>query len=41
MLPASLIGGFSGVALARRLPATLLRVVVVLIGVAVGVHLLV
>ena len=41
MLPASLIGGFTGVALARRLPATALRVVVVLVGVAVAIRLLV
>ena len=41
MLPASLIGGFTGVALARRLPSTALRVVVVLIGVAVAIRLLV
>lgn len=41
MLPAALIGGFSGVALARRLPATALRVVVVLVGVAVSIRLLV
>ena len=41
MLPAALIGGFIGVALARRLPATVLRTVVVLIGVAVSIRLLV
>ena len=41
MLPAALVGGFSGVALARRMPATALRVVVVLIGVAVSIRLLV
>lgn len=41
MLPAALIGGFSGVALARRLPAAALRVVVVLVGVAVSIRLLV
>lgn len=41
MLPAALIGGFSGVALARRLPATALRVVVVLTGLAVSIRLLV
>ena len=41
MFPASLIGGFTGVALARRLPATALRIVVVLIGAAVGIRLLV
>lgn len=40
MLPAALVGGFAGVALARRLPATALRVVVVLIGVAVSIRLL-
>ena len=41
MLPAALAGGFTGVALARRLPATALRAVVVLIGVAVSIRLLV
>ena len=41
MLPAALAGGFTGVALARSLPATALRVVVVLIGVAVSIRLLV
>ena len=41
MLPAALIGGFSGVALTRRVPATVLRAVVVLIGVAVSIRLLV
>lgn len=41
MLPAALIGGFSGVAVARRLPATALRIVVVLIGLAVSIRLLV
>ena len=41
MLPASLAGGFIGVALARRLPSTALRTVVVLYGIAVSVRLLV
>ena len=41
MLPAALAGGFAGVALARRMPATLLRIIVVLVGVAVAIRLLV
>lgn len=41
MLPASLVGGVLGVALARRLPSTGLRVAVVLIGVAAAIRLLV
>lgn len=41
MLPASLVGGIGGVALARRLPSTALRFVVVLIGVAAAIRLLV
>ncbi|MBV8527530.1 MAG: sulfite exporter TauE/SafE family protein [Candidatus Dormibacteraeota bacterium] len=41
MLPAALVGGFLGVALARRLPAAALRAVVVLVGIAVSIRLLV
>jgi uncharacterized membrane protein YfcA len=40
MAPASLAGGFAGVALARRLNATVLRAVIVAFGVAVAVRLL-
>lgn len=40
MLPASAAGGFAGVALARRLSPTVLRAVVVALGVAFAVHLL-
>jgi uncharacterized protein len=39
--PASLVGGYSGARLARRLPASVLRVVIVTIGFAVGLVLLV
>jgi uncharacterized membrane protein YfcA len=41
MLPASLLGGFAGVALARRLSPGALRVAVVVIGVAAAIRLLV
>jgi len=41
MLPASLMGGFAGVAVARRLPAAALRALVIAFGVAVSVRLLV
>jgi uncharacterized protein len=41
MLPAALLGGFAGVAVARRLSAAVLRTVVVVFGVAVAVRLLV
>lgn len=41
MLPAALVGGFTGVALARRVPAPLLRAIVILVGVAVAIRLLV
>jgi uncharacterized membrane protein YfcA len=40
MLPASAIGGFAGVMVARRLSPTVLRTVVVALGVAFAVHLL-
>jgi uncharacterized protein len=40
MLPASAAGGFGGVALARRLHPTLLRTLVVALGVAFALHLL-
>ncbi len=40
MMPASVAGGFAGVALARRLSATVLRAVVIAFGVAFAVHLL-
>jgi uncharacterized protein len=40
MLPASAAGGFAGVGLARRLSPTVLRAVVVALGVAFAVHLL-
>ncbi|HEX4754307.1 MAG TPA: sulfite exporter TauE/SafE family protein [Candidatus Dormibacteraeota bacterium] len=40
MLPASAVGGFVGVMVARRLSATVLRAVVVAFGVAFAVHLL-
>lgn len=41
MVPASLVGGFAGAAVARRLPAVALRTAVVLLGTAVAVRLLV
>jgi uncharacterized membrane protein YfcA len=41
MLPAAVAGGFTGVALARRLPSAVLRAVVVLVGAAVSIRLLV
>ena len=41
MAPAAFIGGFAGAALARRVPPTPLRFLVVLLGVAVAVRLLV
>jgi uncharacterized protein len=40
MLPASAAGGFGGVALARRLHPTVLRTLVVALGVAFALHLL-
>jgi hypothetical protein len=39
--PASLTGGYLGARLARRLPAPVLRTVIVVVGVAVGIVLLV
>lgn len=41
MLPASIVGGFAGVLVARRINATMLRVLVVAFGLAVAVKLLV
>jgi hypothetical protein len=41
MAPAAFVGGFAGAALARRVPPTPLRILVVLLGVAVAVRLLV
>jgi hypothetical protein len=41
MAPAAFAGGFAGAALARRVPPTPLRILVVLLGVAVAVGLLV
>ncbi len=38
MLPMSALGGFVGVALARRLPPTVLRTLVVAFGVAFALH---
>ncbi len=39
--PATLVGGYAGARLARRLPARVLRVVIVTIGFVVGVVLLI
>ena len=41
MLPASLVGGLAGASLARRLPASALRTIVILYGVGVAIRLLV
>lgn len=41
MIPASVAGGLAGVTVARRLPAPLLRTIVILVGVAVAIRLLV
>ncbi len=41
MAPAAFVGGFAGAALARRVPPTPLRIVVVVLGIAVAVRLLV
>ncbi|MFN2582754.1 MAG: sulfite exporter TauE/SafE family protein [Candidatus Dormibacteria bacterium] len=41
MLPASFVGGFAGVAVARRVPDTGLRLAVIALGLAVSVRLLV
>lgn len=41
MAPAAFVGGFAGAALARRVPPTPLRIIVVVLGVAVAVRLLV
>lgn len=40
LIPATIAGGYAGARLARRLPATVLRAVIVLAGVVVGVVLL-
>lgn len=40
LAPTTLVGGYLGARLARRLPETVLRVAVVLLGLAVGVYLL-
>ncbi len=41
MAPAAFVGGFAGAALARRVPPTPLRIIVVVLGIAVAVRLLV
>jgi uncharacterized membrane protein YfcA len=41
MAPASFAGGFAGAALARRVPAAPLRIIIVVLGLAVAVRLLV
>jgi uncharacterized protein len=41
MAPAAFVGGFAGAALARRVPPTPLRIIVVVLGAAVAVRLLV
>jgi uncharacterized protein len=41
MAPAAFVGGFAGAALARRVPPTPLRIIVVALGLAVAVRLLV
>jgi uncharacterized membrane protein YfcA len=41
LIPATIAGGYAGARLARRLPATVLRAVIVLAGVVVGVVLLI
>jgi uncharacterized protein len=40
LAPASLVGGYAGARLARRLPSRVLRVVIVTVGLAVGIVLL-
>jgi uncharacterized membrane protein YfcA len=40
LIPATIAGGYAGARLARRLPAAVLRAVIVLAGVVVGVVLL-
>ncbi|MBV8195781.1 MAG: sulfite exporter TauE/SafE family protein [Candidatus Dormibacteraeota bacterium] len=40
MLPAGFLGGFAGVAVARRLPSDVLRIAVVAFGIAVAIRLL-
>ena len=41
MAPASFAGGFAGAALARRVPAAPLRIIIVVLGLAVAVRLIV
>ena len=41
LAPTTLVGGYLGARLARRLPENVLRVAVVLLGIAVGIYLLV
>ena len=41
LIPATLIGGYTGARLARRLPGRILRVVIVVFGVIVGIALLI
>jgi uncharacterized membrane protein YfcA len=41
MLPAGLLGGFAGVAVARRLNGSVLRVIVVAVGLAVAIRMLI
>jgi uncharacterized protein len=40
LIPATVVGGYAGARLARRLPATTLRIAIVTVGVVVGVVLL-
>jgi uncharacterized membrane protein YfcA len=40
LAPATVIGGYAGARLARKLPARILRVVIVTFGVAIGLVLL-
>ena len=41
LAPTTLVGGYLGARLARRLPENVLRAAVVLLGVSVGIYLLV
>jgi len=41
LAPTTLVGGYLGARLARRLPENVLRVAVVVLGIAVGIYLLV
>ena len=40
LAPTTLVGGYLGARLARRLPGTVLRAAVVLLGLSVGIYLL-